>query len=49
MDKQISKRSRLELLGALRERYQESGKQEKTRVLDEFVALVGCHRKHAIR
>jgi hypothetical protein len=45
----ISKQTKAELLQALRARYQQATKAEKTRVLDEFVAVAGCHRKHAIR
>jgi hypothetical protein len=45
----ISKPSRTELLDALRERYHKAPKSEKTKVLDEFVAVTECHRKHAIR
>src|SRR5262245_29961674 len=45
----ISKPTRTELLEALRQRYQRSPKAEKTKALDEFVAVAGCHRKHAIR
>ncbi len=45
----ISKQTKAELLGALRERYVRVTKAEKTKVLDEFVAVAGCHRKHAIR
>lgn len=45
----ISKQTKAELLDALRERYRRALKSEKTRVLDEFVAVAGCHRKHAIR
>jgi len=29
--------------------YRESTKQEKSRILDEFVAVAKCHRKHAVR
>jgi Integrase core domain len=49
MHNKISREARAEVLGALRERYQQALKQEKTKVLDEFVAVAGCHRKHAIR
>jgi hypothetical protein len=49
MQNTISKPARRELLDALRERYREVPKMEKTKVLDEFVAVAGCHRKHAIR
>jgi hypothetical protein len=34
---------------AIRERYQGGTKDEKLRILDEFVAITGYHRKHAIR
>jgi len=49
MHNTISRQARAEVLRALRERYQQAPKQEKTKVLDEFVAVAGCHRKHAIR
>jgi hypothetical protein len=49
MHNTISRQARAEVLRALRERYQQAPKQEKTKVLDEFVAMAGCHRKHAIR
>jgi hypothetical protein len=49
MQNTISKPAKAELLEALRQRYQHVSKLEKTRVLDEFVAVAGCHRKHAIR
>jgi hypothetical protein len=49
MHNKISKPMRAELLAALRQRYLEATRFEKTRVLDEFVAVAGCHRKHAIR
>jgi hypothetical protein len=45
----ISKQTQAELLAALRQRYRQAPKADKTRVLDEFVAVAGCHRKHAIR
>jgi hypothetical protein len=45
----ISPQTRAELLEALRQRYQQASKQEKAKILDEFVAVAGCHRKHAIR
>ena len=37
------------MLGAIRNRYREASKRDKSRMLDEFVALTGCHRKHAVR
>jgi len=46
---QISSGARQELIAALRHRYLVGTKTEKTRILDEFVKIAGCHRKHAIR
>ena len=34
---------------AIRERYASAGRPEKAKILDEFVALTGFHRKHAMR
>jgi hypothetical protein len=45
----VSKRTRAELIEVLGLRYREATKRQKTRILDEFVAVAGCHRKHAIR
>ena len=41
--------TRMELVAALRERYEESSKAERSVVLNEFAAVTGYHRKHAIR
>ena len=49
MGRGISGETQTELLGLLRERYKESSKSDKTKILDEFVAVSGFHRKHAIR
>ena len=49
MSEKISKESKRELLEVLRQRYQKADKPEKSKILDEFVASAGCHRKHAIR
>ena len=38
-----------ELPATLRDRYWSSSKKDKSRILDEFVAVTGHHRKHAIR
>ena len=46
---EISTVTRTEVLRAIRNRYLEASKSDKSRMLDEFVALVGCHRKHAVR
>ncbi len=45
----ISAMARRELLDAVSERYRKGATHEKRRILDEFVALTGHHRKHAIR
>lgn len=49
MKKEISRQSKLELTEAIRQRYLSASKSEKTRILDEFVAMTRYHRKHAIR
>ena len=41
--------TRKELVEALRERYRSATFGERVEILDEFVALTGYHRKHAIR
>ena len=45
----ISLATRTEVLCAIRNRYAGAAKMDKTKMLDEFVAMVGCHRKHAVR
>jgi hypothetical protein len=40
---------RAELLAAVGERYREVSRSERSRILDEFAAVTGYHRKHAIR
>jgi hypothetical protein len=45
----ISSGARREVVAAMAGRYRTSGRDEKRRILDEFVALTGYHRKHAIR
>jgi hypothetical protein len=45
----INPQTKRDLLHALRDRYQKASKNEKTRILDEYVAVAECHRKHAIR
>src|SRR6516162_3527983 len=49
MHNTISKQTKAELLGALRERSGRATKEDKAKIRDEFVAVAGCHRKHAIR
>jgi hypothetical protein len=41
--------TRTELVTAIRERYQRSINADRRSILDEFVAVTGYHRKHAIR
>lgn len=45
----MSQRSKKELSEAIRLRYLRGTKTEKERILDEFVAATGYHRKYAIR
>ena len=49
MSEKIGKQAKGELLEVLRQRYQQAPKQDKTKILDEFIAVTCCHRKHAIR
>jgi hypothetical protein len=49
MGTKLSKQTRRELLEALRERYRNASKLDKSKILDEFINIAGCHRKHAIR
>ena len=41
--------TRKELVEALRLRYRSAAFSDRIKILDEFVALTCCHRKHAIR
>ena len=38
-----------ELLATIRDRYRASSKKDQGRILDEFIAVTGHHRKHGIR
>jgi hypothetical protein len=49
MKRRVSMVTRNEILRALADRYRNAKRLEKTRVLDELVAITGYHRKHAIR
>ena len=40
---EISTVTRTEILRAIRGRYREASKRDKGRMLDEFVAIAGCH------
>ena len=37
------------MLKAVRPRYRIASREEQKRILDEFVAIVGCHLKYAIK
>ncbi len=41
--------TRAELVAAVSERYHGGSRVERSRILDEFAAITGYHRKHAIR
>ena len=45
----ISKMAKQELVATIRDRYQQASKKDKGRILDEFTAITGYHRKHGIR
>ena len=45
----VSMATKGELLAAIGDRYRASGRAERSKILDEFVAVTGYHRKHAIR
>ncbi len=49
MARRISMATRAELLGAVGARYRDAARAERSLILDEFAALTGYHRKHAIR
>ena len=41
--------TRDELVAAIAERYSRADRTERSRILDEFAAVTGFHRKHAMR
>ena len=41
--------ARDELVGAIAGRYAQGDRAERGRILDEFAAVTGFHRKHAMR
>ena len=47
--RRVSMATRDELVAAVIERYSKGRQAEKGRILDEFVAITGFHRKHAMR
>lgn len=49
MEAKMSQHSKRELVQRLHPRYLKADRKEKTKILDEFVAVTGMHRKAAIR
>jgi hypothetical protein len=49
MARKITVQARRELVDAIGTRYRTAARCDKLRILDEFVAVTGYHRKHAIR
>ena len=47
--RRVSMTTRDELVVALAERYRSGDRPERGHILDEFVAITGFHRKHAMR
>ena len=47
--RRVSMATRDELIAGLAKRYSDVGRMERSRILDEFVAVTGYHRKHAMR
>ena len=45
----MSKRSKHELTEEIQPRYLKAGRLEKKKILDEFTAATGYHRKYAIK
>ena len=48
-EEKLTRKSIEELISAWRARYHNANRKENTKILDEFVALTGFHRKAAIR
>ena len=47
--RQLSLKTRRELIQAIAERYRTASRADKRNILDEFTEVTGFHRKHAIR
>src|SRR3982750_1771734 len=47
--RRVSMATRDELVAAIAERYAQGNRAERGRILDEFTAVTGFHRKHAMR
>jgi hypothetical protein len=48
-EQMMSQRSKCELLVEIQSRYLKAKKAEKQKILDEFTAATGYHRKYAVR
>jgi hypothetical protein len=48
-DVRVTRQSIREYARAIRDRYRQSNKEGKTKILDEFTKITGLHRKAAIR
>jgi len=49
MEKFMSNESKQEYLGTIKQRYYQSSKKEKKKILDEFCLTCSYNRKYAIR
>ena len=49
MVRRVSMATRDELVAAIADLYSRGGRTERGRILDEFIAVTGFHRKHAAR
>lgn len=49
MARRVSRATRVELISAVRERHLSAARVDKVRILDEFTAVTGYHRKHGVR
>lgn len=47
--RRLSLATRKELIHSIAARYHAASHSEKQKILDEFIEVTGCHRKHAIR
>ena len=45
----MSRMAKRAILATIRDRYRASSRKDKSRILDEFIAVAGHHRKHGIR
>ena len=45
----MSRMAKQELLASIRDRYRKTSRKDKSKILDEFIAVTGHHRKHGIR